>query len=71
MGRLEDLPNIGTVLAGRLRAAGIATPEALLRLGDARRVPAHPRRAARRRLHPHPAGARRCRARRSLAQPRR
>jgi DNA transformation protein len=35
MSGLEDLPNIGKVLAGRLRVAGIATPEALIRLGDA------------------------------------
>lgn len=35
MSALEDLPNIGKVLAGRLRAAGIATPEQLIRLGDA------------------------------------
>ncbi len=32
---LEDLPNIGKVLADRLRAAGIATPAQLLKLGDA------------------------------------
>ena len=35
MASLDDLPNIGKVLANRLRAAGIATPEALLQLGDA------------------------------------
>lgn len=35
MGALEDMPNIGAVLAGRLRAAGIADQAALLRLGDA------------------------------------
>ena len=35
MSGLEDMPNIGKVLAGRLRAAGIATPAALIRLGDA------------------------------------
>ena len=35
MTALEDLPNIGAVLAGRLRAAGIGTAEALLKLGDA------------------------------------
>jgi hypothetical protein len=34
MSRLEDLPNIGRVLAGRLRDAGIATAEDLTRLGD-------------------------------------
>ena len=34
MSALEDLPNIGAVLAGRLRAAGIGTPEQLIRLGD-------------------------------------
>jgi len=33
--QLESLPNIGKVLAGRLRAAGIATDTALLALGDA------------------------------------
>ena len=33
--RLEDLPNIGEVLADRLRAAGIATPAQLEKLGDA------------------------------------
>jgi DNA transformation protein len=32
---LEDMPNIGAVLAGRLRAAGIADGTALLKLGDA------------------------------------
>lgn len=31
---LETLPNIGRVLAGRLRAAGIADAGALRRLGD-------------------------------------
>jgi len=35
MSKLEDLPNIGKVLADRLRAAGIADGAALLRLGDA------------------------------------
>lgn len=34
MSALESLPNIGGVLAGRLRAGGIETAEALLRLGD-------------------------------------
>jgi DNA transformation protein len=34
MSKLEDLPNIGGVLAGRLRDAGIATAEDLTRLGD-------------------------------------
>jgi DNA transformation protein len=33
--RLEDLPNIGKVLADRLRVAGITTPEQLHKLGDA------------------------------------
>ena len=33
--KLEDLPNIGEVLADRLRAAGIATPAQLQKLGDA------------------------------------
>jgi DNA transformation protein len=32
---LEDLPNIGKVLADRLRAAAITTPAQLLKLGDA------------------------------------
>lgn len=32
---LEDLPNIGPVLAERLRRAGIMTAEQLLALGDA------------------------------------
>jgi len=32
---LEDLPNIGKVLAGRLRAAGVTSPAHLMRLGDA------------------------------------
>jgi DNA transformation protein and related proteins len=36
MSRLETLPNIGQVLAGRLRHAGIETAEALLQLGDAK-----------------------------------
>jgi DNA transformation protein len=31
---LETLPNIGTVLAGRLRAAGIADAESFRTLGD-------------------------------------
>jgi DNA transformation protein len=35
MSALETLPNIGDVLAGRLREAGIKTAEALLKLGDA------------------------------------
>ena len=34
MSALETLPNIGDVLAGRLREAGIKTAEALLKLGD-------------------------------------
>ena len=33
--KLEDLPNIGKVLAERLQRAGIDTPEQLLHLGDA------------------------------------
>ena len=33
--KLEDLPNIGEVLASRRRTAGIATPAQLQRLGDA------------------------------------
>lgn len=33
--RLEDLPNIGKVLADRLRAAGVTSPVQLMRLGDA------------------------------------
>jgi DNA transformation protein len=33
---LEALPNIGGVLAGRFRAAGIGTAEALVKLGDAK-----------------------------------
>ncbi len=36
MSALETLPNIGEMLAGRLRAAGIGTAEALLALGDAK-----------------------------------
>jgi DNA transformation protein len=35
MAVLETLPNIGKVLAARLRAAGIETDAELLRLGDA------------------------------------
>ena len=35
MSRLEDMPNIGKVLADRLRAAGIATEAELQQLGDA------------------------------------
>jgi DNA transformation protein len=35
MSALETLPNIGAVLASRLRAAGIATAEELAQLGDA------------------------------------
>lgn len=34
MTRLEATPNIGKVLAGRLRAAGITTREQLEKLGD-------------------------------------
>ena len=34
MSKLEDLPNIGSVLAGRLRDAGIDTAENLIRVGD-------------------------------------
>lgn len=34
MSALESLPNIGEVLAGRLRDAGIGSVEALLKLGD-------------------------------------
>ena len=36
MSDLKTLPNIGDVLAARLRAAGIGTAEALQRLGDAK-----------------------------------
>jgi DNA transformation protein and related proteins len=32
---LEDLPNIGKVLADRLRAAGVTSPAELTRIGDA------------------------------------
>jgi DNA transformation protein len=35
MTELGSLPNIGAVLAGRLRQAGIATAEDLTKLGDA------------------------------------
>ena len=35
MSALEDLPNIGKVLAGRLREAGVETAKELQRLGDA------------------------------------
>jgi DNA transformation protein len=35
MSALETLPNIGAVLAGRLRQAGIASAEDLVALGDA------------------------------------
>jgi DNA transformation protein len=35
MSKLENLPNIGDVLASRLRDAGIATAEDLTRLGAA------------------------------------
>jgi len=34
MAALEALPNIGAVLAGRLRAAGVRDAAALLTLGD-------------------------------------
>ncbi len=34
MSDVETLPNIGKVLAGRLKAAGISTDAALLKLGD-------------------------------------
>jgi DNA transformation protein and related proteins len=34
MSKLETTPNIGPVLAGRLRAAGIATREELEKVGD-------------------------------------
>ena len=34
MSKLEDLPNIGGVLAARLRDAGIDTAENLIRVGD-------------------------------------
>jgi DNA transformation protein len=34
MSALEDLPNIGKVLAGRLRMAGVETAEELHKLGD-------------------------------------
>ena len=35
MSALEDLPNIGKVLADRLRASGVGSAEQLLKLGDA------------------------------------
>jgi DNA transformation protein len=35
MSALETLPNIGDVLARRLRSAGVDSAEALLKLGDA------------------------------------
>jgi DNA transformation protein len=35
MSRLEDLPNIGKVLADRLRAAGISSEAELMQAGDA------------------------------------
>ncbi len=35
MSALEEMPNIGKVLADRLRQAGIADAAALLKLGDA------------------------------------
>ncbi len=35
MSDLEDMPNIGKVLADRLRAAGVQDEAALLKLGDA------------------------------------
>ena len=35
MSALEHLPNIGKVLAGRLREAGVETAEQLQELGDA------------------------------------
>ena len=34
MSALEDMPNIGKVLAERLQRAGIDTPKHLLQLGD-------------------------------------
>jgi len=34
MSRLEDMPNIGKVLADRLRAAGIGDEATLMQLGD-------------------------------------
>ena len=33
-GSIEELPNIGPVLAERLRAVGVASPDDLLRAGD-------------------------------------
>ncbi len=35
MSALEELPNIGKVLAGRLRKGGVDTAEQLLKIGDA------------------------------------
>lgn len=35
MSKLEDMPNIGKVLADRLRAAGVKDEVALMKLGDA------------------------------------
>ena len=35
MSTLEDMPNIGKVLADRLRAAGIGDEAALMQIGDA------------------------------------
>jgi DNA transformation protein and related proteins len=35
MTELEELPNIGKVLADRLRASGVGSAEQLLQLGDA------------------------------------
>lgn len=35
MSALEDMPNIGKVLAGRLRVAGIGDAAALMKIGDA------------------------------------
>jgi len=35
MSALDDMPNIGKVLAERLRIAGIGDPAALMKIGDA------------------------------------
>lgn len=33
MGKLDDMPNVGPVLAASLRSVGIETPEELIRVG--------------------------------------
>ena len=62
-----ELPNIGDVLAERLRKVGITTDAQLKKVGDAEAFLRHPGRPARGCLHPHKAGAGRCGSRRAVA----